>query len=149
MATFKWAEPTAISTLLSTEMNSLGNGSNKITTTAHDNTGANNRYMYADFEFYIAEQASARSAGAFVALYILPSVDGTNFAYGGDSLDPASDKWRANFQFDAVVTARYGTIEGILLPNAKFHVLVMNETGQAFAASGNTLKMVKYNTQSA
>lgn len=149
MAIFKWAEPSAEVTLLSTEMNTLGNGSRAVMASAHVNSGADQRNMYGDFELSLATQGSARSSGAYVELYILPTLDGTNFAYGDASLDPSPSKWRANFQYDAATTARVAIIEGILLPNCDFKVLVKNQTGQAFAASGNTLTMKKYNTQSA
>jgi len=46
------------------------------------------------------------------------------------------------------VTARYEVIRGVLLPPMDFHVLVMNETGQALAASGNTLTLRRYNMAS-
>lgn len=148
MAEFKWNSPDSPETILSTELNSLANGANKITTTAISNDQSTELDMFADFELYIAAQGVARDAGAYVALYILPTVDGTNFAYGGDSLDPDPNHHRGNFVFDAATTARYDVIEGIRLPPGDFHVLVMNETGQAFASSGNMLKMRRYNTQS-
>jgi len=149
MATSKWATPESVENIfVSTELDSLGSGSNKITTSALSNDGVNEKFMYADFTLYLAEQASARSAGARVDLYILPASDGTNYPYGGDSLDPASNHWVASFLFDAAVTARYTTVRGVLLPPFNFHVLVVNETGQALASSGNTLKYTRYNIES-
>lgn len=139
-----WSDYPSPTTYLSTELNALADGGNDLGAEI-DNSG--NGDMYADFELLLAEQGSARSAGAFVALYILPSVDGTNFCYGGDSLDPPANTWRANFPLDAAVTARYTTITHVLLPAGKFKILVMNETGQAFAATGNTLKYTLYNEE--
>ena len=131
-------------TYLTTELNALADGANKLGA-AIDNTA--NGDMYMDLELLLAEQGSARDTGAYVAVYILPSVDGTNYCYGGDSLDPPANTWRANFPFDAAVTARYTTITHVLLPAGKFKLLVMNETGQAFAATGNTLKYTLYNEE--
>jgi hypothetical protein len=147
MATIKWVYSGSLTTIFTTELNSLANGSNKITGTALDNDSGLD--LYADFEFYIAAQASARSAGAYIPLYILPLVDASNPTYGGDSLDPPGSMWVGSFLLDAATTARYTSIRGVLLPPFDFHVLVMNETGQAFASSGNTLKYRRYNMSSA
>lgn len=139
-----WSDYPSAVTYLTTGLNALADGGNKLGAEI-DNTG--NGDMYADFEMYIATQGSARDSGAFVALYILPSVDGVNFCYGGDSLDPPANTHRANFLFDAAVTARYSTIIHVLLPAGKFKLLVINETGQAFAGTGNTLKTTVYNEE--
>lgn len=139
-----WLNYPAATTYLTTELNALADGGNDLGA-AIDNTA--NGDMYMDLELLLAEQGVARDSGAYVALYILPSVDGTNYCYGGDSLDPPANTHRANFLFDAAVTARYSTITHILLPAGKFKILVMNETGQAFAATGNTLKYTLYNEE--
>ena len=143
MATLRWAARADEETVLSTELNSLGSGSNKITTSAMTNT---DRYMYADFELSIGSQ-TART-GSAVNLYLLPELDGTNFSYGGDSLDPSPNHFVGAFTFDLSISARVDIIRGVLLPVGSFHVLVENNTGQAFNASGNTLTMRRYNTES-
>jgi hypothetical protein len=148
MATAKWETPAASANVLTTELNTLGIGANKITTTAVSNDQPSELYIYADFTLYLATQGTARSSGARVDLYILPRSDGTNYPYGGDSLDPSANHWVGSFLFDATTTARYEVIRGILLPPEDFHVLVMNETGQLLAASGNILSMRRYNMQS-
>lgn len=139
-----WSDYPGATTYLTTELNALADGGNDLGAEI-DNTG--NGDMYMDLELYLATQGSARDSGAYVAVYILPSVDGTNFCYGGDSLDPPSNTWRANFLFDAATTARYSTITHVLLPAGKLKLLVMNETGQAFAGTGNTLKYTLYNEE--
>lgn len=139
-----WSDYPAATTYLSTELNALADGGNDLGA-AIDNTA--NGDMYMDLELYLAEQGAARDSGAYVALYILPSVDGTNYCYGGDSLDPPASASRGNFPFDAVVTARYSTLTHILLPAGKFKMLVMNETGENFAGTGNTLKYTVYNEE--
>jgi len=149
MTTAKWATPDSAENVLTTELNALANSANKITGTAVSNDQAAELDMYADFTLYLAEQASARDAGGRVDLYILPQSDGTNYPYGGDALDPSPNHWVGSFVFDAAVTARYEVLRGILLPPADFHVLVINETGQALAATLNTLTMRRYNIESA
>ncbi len=131
-------------TVLSTELNSLGDGSNKITSTALSNDAATTeRELYADWSLSLAAQGTARDSGASVELYIIPEVDGT-YAYGGDSLDPSPNHYVGSFSFDAATTARVDILVGRPLPNSDYHVLLQNNTGQAFAASGNVLKQEVY-----
>lgn len=148
MTELKWNTPDATATILTTELNSLVAGANK-TSAAISNDAAGELDLFADFELYLAEQSSARDAGAYVALYILIELDGSNYTYGGDALDPPESAWVGNFRFDAAVTARYSHLRGVQLPPTDFLVLVMNETGQNLAASGNTLKYARYNYQTA
>lgn len=139
-----WSDYPSATTYLTTELNALADGANKLGA-AIDNTA--NGDMYADFELYLATQGAARSSGAYVGLYILPSVDGTNYCYGADAVDPPASTLRGVFPLDAVTTARYVTLTHILLPAGLFKVLVINETGQAFAATLNTLKYALYNEE--
>lgn len=147
MAVIKWGDVQAAEGVLTTELNALADGANKITTSALSNDAAAELDVYADFTLYVGVQ-TARDAGAYVSLYILPEVNSV-FPYGGDSLDPAGNLCVGAFQLDAAVTARQAHIRGIILPPDDFHVLVINETGQAFAATLNTLYMRRYNMESA
>ena len=149
MAVIKWATPDTAEDVLTTELNSLSDAANKITTTAISNDQTAELDMYADFVLSLAAQGSARDSGAHVDLYILPQSDGTNYPYGGDSLDPSSNHWVGSFMFDAATNARVEVIRGVALPPMDFHVLVINQTGQAFASSGNTLQLRRYNLESA
>lgn len=148
MAVIKWGDVAAAESILTTELNALGDGANKITGTAISNDAVAELDVYADFVLYLATQGSARDAGGYCPLYILPEVD-SQYPYGGDSLDPAGNLCVGAFQFDAAVTARYAVIRGIILPPGDFHILIMNETGQALAATLNTLDMRRYNMESA
>lgn len=148
MATIKWNTPDSVETIMSTDLNSLADGGNNITTSAVSNDQSAELDMYGDFTLYLATQGSARDGGARVDMYILPQSDGTNYPYGGDSLDPAANLFVGSFLFDAATNARYAVIRGVLLPPMDFHVIVINETGQALAGSGNTLTLRRYNTQS-
>jgi len=139
-----WSDYPAATNYLTTELNALADGANKLGA-AIDNTS--NGDMYMDVELYVAAQGGARSADAYVALYILASVDGTNYCYGADAVDPPAHALVGVFALDAVVTARYVTLTHLLVPAGKFKMLVINETGQAFAGTLSTLKYTLYNEE--
>jgi hypothetical protein len=149
MATIKWATPASAENVLTTELNSIANNAGAITGTAVSNDASGELYLYADLELYLAAQGSARSAGANVEIYILEELDGSNFGYGSASLKPAAGALVGVFQFDAATNARYVHLRNVALPPTDFHVVIWNNTGQALASSGNTLKMQRYNLQSA
>ena len=146
MGTTKWEAPAGPTTYETTDLNSLADGGNVLCDIiSNDQTGE--LYLYMDLELYLNTQGSARDADARVEVYLLPTVDGTNYAYGDASTDPSQALKVGDFYFDAATTARRTIVRGILLPPEDFRFLVMNETGQAFASSGNTLKYIKYNIQ--
>ncbi len=124
----------AAATALSTELNSLSNGSASSASSAIDNT--TNLDLYADFELVIAAQGSARSTGATVGLYMTTSLDGTNY----DDAASATAELIATFSLDAATTARRRTVRDVPIPPALFKVFVVNNTGQAFASSGSTIR---------
>jgi hypothetical protein len=143
-------EPGSLTQLLSTEINSLASGSlalqNNATNPLFDNSQAGNQYFWADFELVVTF-AAAPTAGTTVDIYILETLDGTNYGDGTTGLAVASH-FVGSFPVRAVATAQRIMIRGIPLSPVKFQVQIYNNgTGQAFAASGNTLKMLPYREQ--
>ena len=136
MATSKWGAPEAIATALSAELNALANNGTAIMAAGIDN--ATGRYTHLNLELYVAAQGVARSAGAYVAIYILPSVDGTN--YDDATVAAAIDAMQVYCALDAATTARYKVKVNIPIPPLLFKLMVANKTGQALAATLNTLK---------
>lgn len=146
MGTTKWEVPASPETILTTELNALGIGANKISgVISNDQSGE--LYLYADIELYVNSTA-ARGDDARVELYLLGLVAGGSYAYGGDALDPAPNTHVGDFQLDAgATTARMAVLRNILLPPEDFKLLVTNELGVAMASVNNTLKIIRYNIQ--
>lgn len=130
-------------TVLSTELNSLADATLASLSSAQSNDQTGEFDIMCDAELVIAAQGSARAADAVVELYIVPTLDGTNYP------DTSTDELLApyyvgSFPLDAATTSRRVVIEGLRLPNSDFKVGAKNDTGQAFAASGSTIKLARY-----
>lgn len=135
MATTKHkAYTAAIASVLTTDLNSLANAGTSVASAALDNS--TNLDLFADLTFTIATQGSARSAGANVAVYMVQALDGTNY----DDVNAGTSELVAVFSFDAATTARQSTRRDIPIPPGLYKFFVVNNTGQAFAASGNILE---------
>ena len=124
----------AIASVLTTDLNSLANAATSAATAALDNTTALD--LFADLTFTIATQGGARSAGATVAVYMTQALDGTNY----DDVHSGTAELVAVFSLDAATTARQSTRRDIPIPPGLYKLFMVNNTGQAFAASGNILE---------
>src|SRR5690242_16533559 len=85
-STFKWAGAwTDRSTVLTTELNSLGNGSRTAVGTLIDNSS--NLDEYGRFELSVTFGTNP-SAGGYVQIHAITAPDGTNYEDGSSSVDP-------------------------------------------------------------
>ena len=134
-STLKWETLPGLTTYLTTELNALASAGLK---TGAAITAGNEMWMRVALD--LAVQGSARSAGAYVGIYVLTSIDGgTKYDYGSDSLAGPANRLRLVLPLDAAVTARYVTGEVLIPASTHVKLLLLNATGQAFAASGTIL----------
>jgi hypothetical protein len=133
-----WDSNPALNAYLAAELNSLANAA-QVIGAAIDNSAALNMYM--DVEVYVAVQGGARSAGAYIAIYMVSSLDGgTNYGYGDATDDPPASSLVAMLPIDAATTARYLTSKPFLVGPGHHKLVIENNTGQAFKADSSTLK---------
>jgi hypothetical protein len=146
----KYTARSALATVLSgATIDGKTSGSYSDLSTAIDNTTAiTTRFLFAQVEVYLNTQASARSAGAYVAIYFVPEVDGTNYPDAGGATAECSDNYFVgSLAIDATTTARRLVIDRVRVPVGNFKVMIKNGTGQTFAATLNTVKIRTYSVE--
>lgn len=127
-------------TLATTALNSQANNA-LVSCTVFDNTvgGAGDGYTLCDVELFVTFGTNPTAATG-VSLWLLTTQDGTNYEDGDSSTTPARPP---DFVFPVrAVTTGQRIIRRGVLTHGKFTPLLKNDgTGQAFAASTNTLKI--------
>ena len=130
------------STLLSTELNSLASGSLALGA-AFDNTSGG--YPFCDLEFVFSFGTNP-TASSGLSFWFLVTQDGTNYEDGGSSLTPA--RIPDCYCPVEVNTATQRIVIRSALPAGMFQPLLKNDaTGQALAASSNTVKLRPFTYQ--
>jgi hypothetical protein len=128
----------SIATLLSTEMNSLANNTTAVASGNYTNTNEN---PWGLFEL-VCTFGTAPTANTVIGLWLTSAIDGTNFE-DGSGIEPARSP-DVSFRVRAVTTAQRITVVGRLRPGVQLPVVRNLGTGQALAASGNTIKVLPY-----
>lgn len=131
-----------IASVLTTELNTLGNGSYSSASGAQgaDGTGGP---LYGDFELVLGSLNPTSQAVA--DLWLLPSVDGTNYADVPSSTNAAQPLYVGTFFAATGSAAKRAAIVGVALPTGLWKAVLKNTSGVSFAASGNTVKVRPYN----
>lgn len=139
----KWGNLAAVVSLLTTELNALGNGSASAASSAVAND--TNLDVYADIELVLASLSPA--APNYLTLYILEAIDGTNYPSAtGSVLRNQPSQILCTFPIDTTAaTAQRVTVRNVVLPPGTFKVVLDNQAGVALGATGNTVKMITYN----
>jgi hypothetical protein len=138
-------DPAAITSVLTTELNSLGIGGFSALGSAYDNS--TNLFLYALFQLDVT-YASAPTVDTTVDLFIVPAPDGTHYNYGSSS-DASQNFGMCSFNLVASTSQQLISCWGIPLPPTLFKVQVWNNTNRAMPASGNTVKMIPYGLKAA
>lgn len=138
----------ALTTLEDGDLDALADGEQELTA-GQNNTVHMDRF--AAFALTIDTQGAGRDPGAWVGIWILPSLDGgATYTTGADGagVDPNTPP-DCIIPLDAVVTARYEICWNVPIPPLFFKVLIENNTGQAFkaAAATNELEWLTYNEE--
>lgn len=135
MATTTTLVSGSVSSVLGTELNSLANNAQAISAAYTAGGG----YVMAEVELYVS-YGSAPTASTGCTVWFLRAIDDTNYEDGDASVTPGRLP-DAVFPLRAVNTAQRIT-RRVLIPPGTFKVLLRNDgTGQAMAASSNTLKI--------
>lgn len=143
MATDKWVAPESIQSALTTELNSLADGSYTNASSAIDNE--TDLYKFIDFEVVLASLTPTGSP--YVAIYAVPSLDGTNYADGGGATAPRNSSLLAVLDTSTSTGAKRLVVTNILIPPLKFKLIAQNKCGVSLASSSNTLKYRRHNGQ--
>lgn len=130
--------------VLSTELNSLADGSRTNAGTEVDNS--TNLDQYGKVEINVTF-GSAPSAGAYVDLHAVTAPDGTNYEDGSSSVDPGSHTMVARIPVRATTSAQRLMSRVFPLEPAKTKFILVNQTGQAFPASGSTVELFSSNDE--
>lgn len=131
----------AVATVISTAANSLASLS-AIDSSAIDNSssGVGADALFMDIVLSLASLAIA-SASAYVSVYVIPAVDGTNYPHYTTGATPKlpAQYFVGNILFNVLTAAQLQALTRIEIPPCPFKIVIVNNTGVAFAASGNTL----------
>ena len=131
MATIQWAAPSSAQSMLTTELNSLANGSTSALGSEWDNTSS--RYVQAAGEVYLGSLTP--TTGGYVQVYLVPALDGTNYG------DIVTANTVATIYPSTSASAKRLMFENVPLGPWKYKVALKNAAGAALASSGNTVKL--------
>lgn len=137
--TFDFLAPESLTSALTTELNSLADGSFSTASSAIDNS-TGTRYELMLLEVNLASLSPA--SGAFVDVWIEESADGTNYADHGKALQTGG--LLATFPMDTTASTAQ-RLPPVLVPikPVKFKLSLRNKAGVSLASSGNTLKYAR------
>jgi hypothetical protein len=137
MPTVKDIRGTA-TTALSTGLNSLANNALVASSAITLSTGEPG-YQRCEAELVVT-YGTAPTANTACVVWLLREIDGTNYEDGGSTVTPSRNPDLV-FPLRAVTTAQRIVVTGDLPPGSFVALLRNDGTGQAMAASGNTLKL--------
>ena len=131
--TVTWASGQTLDSLTDNEWTDLSD--------AEDNSST--KYLFADFEIYLASAAFGL-AGSAIELFLVSSVDGTNYGtwIGNATGDTLSNYnfWQGGGFTTRTTVAQRIVVPEVSLPPGLFKVGLRSKTNVTLAATGNTVK---------
>ena len=130
---------------MSTELNALASGSQA--TSASNYANQSNLDIYVDIEVFLNTLSTTASVGAYVALYVLESIDGTNFpAQSTTDLRLTTTQLLCVIPTGITASSTQRVVaRNIILPPGLFSLVFDNQIGIALAATLNTVRFLPYN----
>jgi len=96
-----------------------------------DPTGASARNLMMDMQLKV-RFLTAPAAGAYVEVFAIQAVDGTQYSDGDDTVTPSLSAMLGTFPARAVATQQFIALRGVVAPATKFKFLVINRGSTAF-----------------
>ena len=132
------------------QLNSLAD--NEYTNWSDEIDNSTNLYAMADIRVVIASAAFITPADCGIEIFLIPTVDGTNYpTWTGDT---ATDQvhngpfFVGYVPFTGTTAAQAGVLIGVDLPNGKYRWAARNRGNVALAGSGNTIYWRPHSVQS-
>jgi hypothetical protein len=129
-----WAD---LGNVLTTELNSLVNGSYSALGTAYDNSSG----LYVVGCLVITLASLTPTTGAYGIPFMVPSVDGTNYDDAPGSGQPGAQHALPLVNFATGTGTKLATTQMFDLSPAKLKFSLLGAAGVNFGASGNTVKL--------
>lgn len=135
MATVTWEAPSSFSNVLTTELDSLADAAACTASSAIDNS--TNLDIFADLSLILG--SSNPSGSPYWEVHLLPRLgDGSTYA------DRNASTLVATIAVDTGSSTKEGMARGIIIPPGHYKWQLVNRTGVANAASGNTASVRTY-----
>lgn len=139
--TFKWSGWTSQGTVLTTELNALGNGSYSAVGPAYDNTTALD--MWGAIEINLASLNP--TAGAYLELFMVQSLGGTNYEDAPSSTNPGYHMSIAKLSLTTGSATKRVSTQRFSIPPGKWKFVLLNKANVALGATTNTATLYTTN----
>jgi hypothetical protein len=137
------AAPTSRGNVITTEANALGNGSYTAVGTEIDNS--TNLDQYGMVEINLASLTP--TTGAYLQLFITQAPDGTNYEDPPSSTNPGYQMSVGVFSVTTGAATKRIMSPWFRLPPCKIKFVLLNGTGVALGATGNTVELFTDNDE--
>lgn len=137
------ASPTSRGTVLTTELNSLADAAYSAAGSAIDNTTNLDEYGALD----IVLASLTPTTGAYLTLFMVQSLDGTNYEDSPSSTNPGQSMvvWTGSVATGA--GAKRIVTSWFRLPPGKFKFVLKNDCNVALGSTGNTVTLYTANDE--